>query len=161
MTAGMITAAIGLGALAVSLLGCAGTAVTPPSAVPYALQVAATQKLVLKAQATGAQVYECRAASDEVHRFQWTLKAPDADLYDDGGGRIGRHYAGPTWEATDGSTVVGEVKAKDNGPDPGAIPWLLLDAKATSGHGVFWGIQSVQRLNTVGGKAPAEGCDPS
>ena len=55
--------------------------------------------------------------------------------------------------------MVGEVRAKDNGPDPNAIQWLLLSAKSTSGNGVFSQTQSIQRLHTAGGKAPAEGCN--
>jgi len=86
-------------------------------------------------------------------------KAPEADLFDSNGKKIGKHYAGPTWESNDGSKVIGEVKARDNGPDASAIPWLLLSAKSTSGKGVFSQALSIQRLFTVGGKAPAEGCD--
>ena len=74
-------------------------------------------------------------------------------------GSIGKHYAGPTWESNDGSKVVGEVKAKDAGPNASAIPWLLLSAKSTTGDGVFSHTQSIQRLHTVGGKAPADGCN--
>ena len=55
--------------------------------------------------------------------------------------------------------MVGEVKAKDAGPDANAIPWLLLSAKSTTGNGVFGKIQSIQRLHTIGGKAPADGCN--
>jgi len=55
--------------------------------------------------------------------------------------------------------VAGEVKARDDGPDANAIPWLLLSAKTTSGTGVFGQTKSVQRLHTSGGKAPAEACD--
>ena len=47
------------------------------------------------------------------------------------------HFAGPTWQASDGSKVVGELVAKDAGPDPNAIPWLLLAAKSTQGPGVL------------------------
>jgi hypothetical protein len=54
--------------------------------------------------------------------------------------------------------VVGEVKARDNGPDPNAIPWLLLSAKSTSGTGVFSHVKSIQRIHTVGGRAPTEAC---
>ncbi|HWY23741.1 MAG TPA: DUF3455 domain-containing protein, partial [Nevskia sp.] len=43
--------------------------------------------------------------------------------------------------------------------DAGAIPWLLLGAKANSGTGILGKVLSVQRLNTVGGKAAADGCD--
>jgi hypothetical protein len=55
--------------------------------------------------------------------------------------------------------VIGEVKARDDGLDPTAIPWLLLRAKSTSGNGVFSRTQNIQRVYTVGGKAPADGCD--
>jgi len=58
----------------------------------------------------------------------------------------------------DGSKVVGEVKARDNRPDPSAIPWLLLSAKSTSGIGSSSQIKSIQRLYTVGGRAPTEAC---
>jgi len=61
-------------------------------------------------------------------------------------------------EANDGSKVAGEVKARDDGPAATAIPWLLLTAKSPSGNGVFSRTQSIQRLYTVGGKAPAGGC---
>ena len=129
--------------------------------MPDALKVPATQELSLEVQATGVQVYECKASKDEPTRFEWVFKAPEAVLLDSAGKKIGKHYAGPTWESDDGSKVVGEVKAKDNGPDPNAIPWLLLTAKSTSGKGVFGEIQSIQRVNTSGGKAPVEGCDES
>jgi len=50
------------------------------------------------------------------------------------------------------------VKARDNGPDPNAIPWLLMSAKSTSGTGAFSKVKSIQRVHTVGGKAPTEAC---
>ena len=127
--------------------------------VPEALKVPANQVLSLETQAAGVQIYECKASKDDPTRFEWVFKAPEAELFDSAGKKIGRHYAGPTWESNDGSKVVGEVKAKDNGPDPNAIPWLLLSAKSTSGSGVFGQTQSIQRIHTSGGKAPAEGCN--
>ena len=127
--------------------------------VPENLKVPATQVLSLETHATGVQIYECSASKTDPARFEWVFKAPEADLLDSGGKKIGKHYAGPTWESNDGSKVIGEVKARDNGPDATAIPWLLLSAKATFGKGVFSGTLSIQRLFTVGGKAPAEGCD--
>ena len=126
--------------------------------VPENLRTPATEVLSLKAAATGVQIYECNASKDESTRFEWIFKAPEADLFDIAGNKIGKHYAGPTWESNDGSKVVGEVKARDNGPDPNAIPWLLLSAKSTSGTGVFSQVKSIQRVNTVGGIAPAETC---
>ena len=43
----------------------------------------------------------------------------------------------------------------------GAIPWLLLKARSNDGSGIFSTITYVQRLQTAGGVAPAEGCDRS
>jgi hypothetical protein len=138
--------------------GCATSGVGTIPLVPENLRTPATEVLSLETAATGVQIYECNARKDDPARFEWIFKAPEADLFDRAGNKIGKHYAGPTWESNDGSKVVGEVKAKDNGPDPDAIPWLLLSAKSTSGTGVFSQVKSIQRLHTVGGKAPTEAC---
>lgn len=126
--------------------------------VPESLRAPATEVLSLETKASGVQIYECSASKGEPARFEWTFKAPEADLFDRAGNKVGKHYAGPTWESNDGSKVVGEVKARDNGPDPDAIPWLLLSAKSTSGTGAFSNVKSIQRVHTVGGRAPTEAC---
>lgn len=127
--------------------------------VPDNLKAPTTQTLAVVAQAVGAQIYECSTSKTDPARFEWVFKAPDAELFDDTGRKIGKHYAGPTWESDDGSKVIGEVKAHDDGPDGNAIPWLLLSAKSVEGNGIFGRTRSVQRLQTVGGKAPLDGCD--
>jgi Protein of unknown function (DUF3455) len=149
---------IGLVALLILIASCATVNRPAAPVVPASLQVPTTQVLSLQAHAIGVQIYECQASHDDPTRFDWVFKAPEAQLFDHAGKPIIKHYAGPTWEASDGSTVVGEVTAKDNGPDPMAIPWLLLRAKSTSGHGSLSRTQSIQRLITAGGKAPAGGC---
>jgi Protein of unknown function (DUF3455) len=128
-------------------------------AVPKTLEAPSAQVLTISARGVGVQIYECTAGKEDSMRYSWTLKAPEAELRDKSGRKLGKHYAGPTWEANDGSKVVGDVVARDNGPDGAAIPWLLLRAKSTSGTGVFSAILSVQRLHTGGGKAPGSGCD--
>ena len=125
--------------------------------VPDKLQIPSNEVLSLEANATGVQIYECSASKEVPTKFEWTFKAPEADLFDKAGHKIGKHYAGPTWESNDGSKVIGEVKAQ-SAPDPSAIPWLLLSAKSTSGTGVFSQIKSIQRVHTVGGSAPTEPC---
>ena len=129
--------------------------------IPDGLRPPAGQVLALAARATGVQIYECKAAKDNPAQFAWTLKAPEADLKDLSGKPVGKHYAGPTWEASDGSKVMGELVAKHDAPVTSAIPWLLLRAKSTSGNGIFSAIVSIQRLQTVGGTPPADGCDSS
>ena len=137
--------------------GCAAPALQTPQ-VPPALRPATGQTLFLETLATGVQIYECAPKADASATFEWAFRAPEATLADRAGKPIGKHYAGPTWEAPDGSAAVGEVKGRDPGPDASAIPWLLLTAKTTRGNGVFSGTQSVQRLQTVGGIAPSSPC---
>src|SRR6266446_2254 len=150
--------AIAGASLAAILAGCAASSVATDPVVPDNLKVPAGQTLSLVSRATGVQIYECSVAKTDPAKFEWAFKAPEADLFDLSGRKIGKHYAGPTWESDDGSKVAGEVKARDDGPDANAIPWLLLNAKSTSGNGVFGKTQSIQRVNTVGGKAPVGGC---
>ena len=144
----------------VLLLACCSiaTAGTIP-VVPDALKVPASQALSLETQATGVQIYQCKASKDDPKRFEWVFKAPEAELFDNAGKKIGRHFAGPTWESNDGSKVVGEVRAQYKSPDPNSVTWLLLSAKSTSGNGIFSKIRSIQRVLTAGGNAPAGGCN--
>jgi hypothetical protein len=141
-----------LPALAIS---AAESPITVPE-VPAALRPPAGQTAYLEALGSGVQIYECTQKSDST--YEWAFKAPEASLTTRSGQRIGKHYAGPTWESIDGSKVVGEVKAKDPGPSPSAVPWLLLTAKKNDGAGVFAATKSIQRLATTGGVAPATPC---
>jgi hypothetical protein len=110
----------------------------------------------IELRGTGVQVYTCEALPSG---FGWRLKAPEATLQDDAGAEVGRHFAGPSWQARDGSTVVGEVVVSDPAPQPGSIPWVLLRAKSHSGSGVFASVGYIARIRTESGVAPANGCD--
>jgi Protein of unknown function (DUF3455) len=147
-----------LSAVILGASGCASGPVAAPPDVPAPLRPPAGQSLFLEALASGVQIYECAAKPDQPATFEWVFRAPEAALVDRPGRSLGKHYAGPTWESVDGSTVVGEVKARDPGPTPSAIPWLLLASKSTGGAGVFTPTKSIQRVQTVGGIAPSEPC---
>lgn len=141
------------GALTLMSAGASAAGIT----VPASLQTAPAQALALEASATGVQIYTCSAAEADGGKPEWTLKAPEATLFAADGAKLGVHYAGPTWEANDGSKVVGKMKASAT-PSSDAIPWLLLDVTSAEGSGIFGKITAVQRLATDGGKAPADGC---
>jgi len=126
--------------------------------LPPQLKVPEGTKLVLHAHAKGDQVYTCKQDGGQ---YSWTLKAPDAQLFDQSGKAIGRHFGGPTWELNDSSAVVGKVAARFDPPDKDSVPWLLLTASDHSGKGLMNNVTHIQRLNTRGGKAPAAGCDAS
>jgi hypothetical protein len=103
------------------LVGALATAQSVPT-VPDSLKVPTGSVLVLRVKGAGDQVYVCDGSS-------WTLSRPDAQLFDDSGNQIGSHFAGPTWQYKDGSRVTGKAIANAS-PDPGSVPWLLLQAKA-------------------------------
>ena len=128
--------------------------------VPAELKLPDGFSLARVVDADGVQVYVCQAKADK-SGFEWAFKAPEAILMDDKGVKVGTHGAGPFWEANDGSRIVGEVKARLNSSDKDAIPWLLLATKSTGKDGAFAKTVFIHRLETVGGKAPASGCDAS
>jgi hypothetical protein len=148
----------GCRALLAVLCLAGAAAAEPQAAIPASLQVPAGQPLVMAARAVGVQIYVCSADAHEPPQWQWKFKAPEAELFNAQGERVGSHYAGPTWEALDGSRVVGTVVARDDGPDPTAIAWLLLSAKMRAGNGRLDDVQSIQRVYTAGGKAPDTAC---
>jgi Protein of unknown function (DUF3455) len=139
------------------LVACASTPLSQPAALPEYLRVPEGQTLLLRAAARGVQIYTCKAKAAEPAAFEWILKAPEAELFDQTGAKIGRHYAGPTWESADGSRVVGEVMQRS--PVQGAVPWLLLRAKSNEGAGALARVKYIQRVDTIGGVAPSAGCD--
>ena len=112
----------------------------------------------LETSATGVQIYVCGPAKSDPAQFEWSLKTPEAELFNAAGNKVGKHYFGPTWEAADHSQVVGEVKARQDDPQGKAIPWLLLSAKSNIGKGAFGTVSFIQRLATEAGKAPADAC---
>jgi Protein of unknown function (DUF3455) len=125
--------------------------------VPEALKPAANETLAMIVAAKGVQIYECRNRKDGAG-VEWAFVAPDADLFDARGLAIGRHGAGPYWQARDGSRIVGTLQARADAPNAGAIPWLLLVTKSTGPDGTFAKVTSIQRINTVGGLAPSTPC---
>lgn len=139
---------------------CSAAAIAGAPSIPTELTPPAGAKLVLKAHATGAQIYTCKAGTDGT--FQWVLKAPDAALHDRKGAVIGKHFAGPTWKHKDGSEVTGKASAHVDSPDAASIPWLLLAATGHTGEGAFAKVTRIQRINTQGGKPSADSqCDSS
>src|ERR1700749_803522 len=103
---------------------------------------------VAKFQAEGAQIYECKLAKDG--KLIWQFREPIATLLLDGK-TVGRHYAGPSWEHSDGSAVTGKVIASAPGDTPADIAWLKLETTASRGTGILSGATTVQRINTRGG----------
>src|SRR5213079_642146 len=113
------------------------------------------ETVVLTLHAEGAQIYECKAASDG--KLAWAFREPIATLLLDGK-TVGRHYAGPNWEHIDSSAVVGKAVGNASGATANDIPWLKLTVTFGRGTGILSGVTTVQRINTAGGKLEGD-CD--
>ncbi|HSL55151.1 MAG TPA: DUF3455 domain-containing protein [Pyrinomonadaceae bacterium] len=111
-------------------------------------------KLLLHVYAKGVQIYKWNLITQK-----WDLFAPQAGLFAEENyfGEVGSHYGGPTWESKSGSKVEGRrVLGTGCTPDPTAVAWILLSKHRTEGAGIFSKVTYIQRVNTVGGLAPAE-----
>jgi hypothetical protein len=144
-----------------ALLPACNYADLPPSPpnVPATIQVPAGNVPFLLGHATGTQDYTCQPSSTG---YAWTFVAPAATLVDDNGKPILTHFAGPTWQAKDGSSVKG-ARVDGVTVSTSAIDWLLLNATATTlgrdGGDQLAATTYIQRVNTTGGLGPDSGCD--
>jgi hypothetical protein len=143
-----------VGAAALAVFSMTAPARAKQERIPDILQVPAGNVFLTRAHARGVQKYTCpvNATSPAV---------PHAILLHRGEGLAAIHFGGPTWQALDGSSVVGNAPNATHfkPPDPDDIDWLLLPAKLTTGKGELSEVTFIQRLFTSGGKPPAEGCD--
>jgi len=122
--------------------------------VPPAL-AAPGETVLATFHAEGAQIYECKV--DSGGQLAWLFREPVATLLLKGK-TMGRHYAGPTWELTDGSVVTGKAVSNAPGATATDIPWLKLDVMGHQGSGLLSKVTTVQRINTRGGVAQGK-CD--
>jgi hypothetical protein len=153
---------LGLLTCSLSLNGCAwmsSVAIplkpTPQLPVPASLQPAHARP-TFTLSSKGVQIYEC--GSGEGAEPTWAFVEPQAELFNTSGALIGTHGMGPSWQAVDGSRLVGTLRARVESPRADALPWLLLSTRSTGSPGRFSNVTYVQRINTQGGMAPAAGC---
>ncbi|MFK4443216.1 hypothetical protein ABH944_003593 [Caballeronia udeis] len=142
---GVLCSTAVIAACVASTVAFAASPIDPPQA-----------ERALETTASGVQVYSCEY--DAQHRLGWVFKNPQATLYDASGHAVIRHSAGPSWEADDGSRIVGHVIAQTPSEASASVPQLLLEARSTAANGTLSAIRYVQRVNTVGGVMPAAPC---
>jgi hypothetical protein len=135
-------------ALAAIFLTLSLVSATAQTSLPEAI-AAPGETAILTLHAEGAQVFECKTGADGT--LAWAFREPIATLLS-GGKTVGRHYAGPSWEHSDGSAVAGQVVGTAPGTVANDIPWLKLAVTSRRGSGVLSLATTVQRINTVGGK---------
>jgi hypothetical protein len=145
--------------------------VTPPS-VPAGLEVLAPSEAFLLGRGVGTQNYVCQPSAS-LGRVAWTLFTPQATLFSDLDEQLTTHFFSPnpdegrivrvTWEDSRDSSIVWARLIASVVVTPDAIPWLKLERAGTqegpTGGATLTETTFIQRVNTVGGVAPATGCD--
>jgi len=126
------------------------------TAIPEPIKAPLGHQPYMTVHAKGQQIYLCAL---EQGRYEWMVQAPDAQLFDEDGKIVGKHYRGPVWEYREGSQVQGKILARYDAAPGMAISWLLVKVVATKGKGVFTGTSYINRINTQGGLPPKKGCD--
>jgi hypothetical protein len=152
----------------------AAAPVTPPP-VPEVLEVEAGNVPYLILHAVGTQNQVCQPRPSGVG-LGWAFFGPQATLFDADGRQQVTHYlsanpiengaARATWQHSgDTSSVWAAATAVYSEPDyvaAGAIPWLKLKTVgAVDGPAGGYKVSDttfIQRVNTVGGIAPATDC---
>jgi hypothetical protein len=144
------------------LLAMSGAVMSATSAadVPATVAVPAGSNPAMTLKGVGLLSYECRAKPGSTDAFEWVFTGPDAQLQDMSGKQVGKYYGGPTWEHMDGSKVTGKQLAIAPAA-AGNIPMQLVQTSPAMGSGAFTGVTYIQRVNTMGGVAPAMPCDAS
>jgi len=141
----LAVSASALGACAMAPAAPASSSIDPPQG-----------ERVMTLTASGVQIYSCEFDSQQ--RLGWVFKSPQATLFDASGHAAVRHSAGPSWEAEDGSRIVGRVLAQRPSDIRASVPQLLLETHSTAGSGVLSAVRYVQRVQTVGGVMPTAPC---
>lgn len=147
-----------------ALLLCAAATITAQAGadnrapeVPQQISVGDTNKVHFHGFGVGFQIYTWNGTS-------WGGAVPDATLFDDDGNVVASHFGvfdangrfvGPAWQSNSGSKVVGKIPPAAVIMNEDAIPWLRLEAVNPEGPGILAATTFIQRVNTIGGKAPA------
>ena len=146
-----------------------------PVPVPGDLVVPEGHRPFLSARAFGTQNYICLPSPSGA--LVWTPAGPQATLFDDDARQVLTHYLSPnpdengrparaTWQHSHDSSAVWAVATKTSTDAdyvaPGAIPWLRLDIVGAEagpdGGDRMVEARYIQRVETLGGIAPADGC---
>lgn len=138
----------------------AAAAISEPANVAPALRAPVNETAAFKLNGNGAYIYQCRATLLDPNAYEWAFVVPDATLYE-GSRTTARHATVGLYESlSDRSSISGMVRSSQAAGVQN-LPWVLMRAQPLAESGMFAGVTSIQRVNTVGGAAPTGGCGPA
>jgi hypothetical protein len=148
-----------------------------PPIVPPGLEVEAGNEVFLLGRGVGTQNYVCAPCDPTKPNcplgVAFTLFTPQATLFNDQGEQLITHFASPnpveggtvrvTWQDSRDTSSVWAKLVKAAVVRTDSIAWVLLNVKDTGTQAGPTGDRMtkttfIQRVNTVGGLAPAVGC---
>lgn len=132
------------------------SAIPEPSGLGRGLRAGADEEPAFVLSARGTNLFQCKARVNEPDAYAWYFVAPEATLYE--GTRVaGSHRAAGQFESDgDRTSVFGVLRATQPGGADN-LPWAAMRAVPTGDSGTFAGVTMIQRVNTAGGVASAEG----
>ena len=137
----------------------AAAAISEPANLAASMRVAANEAPAFVLNGNGVYIYQCRQNMFNANAYEWAFVAPDATLYE-GSRSAARHASVGLYEAlSDRSSISGWVRSSQAAGGSN-LPWVTMRAQPLNESGMFAGISSIQRVNTVGGAAPTTGCGP-
>ena len=134
-------------------------ALSEPANIAAVLRASPNEVPAFVLNGNGVYIYQCRQSLLGSNAYEWAFVAPDATLYD-GSRSAARHATVGLFESlSDRSSLSGVVRTSQAAGVQN-LPWILMRAQPLAETGMFAGVTSVQRVNTVGGAAPTGGCGP-
>ena len=149
----------------------------PVDVMPPAFHIQESEKLVIPASidlpanlpngnkrvatyyAEGVQQYKAVQVGIDPVSYAWSFVGPKADLFDVSNKKVGSHGAGPHWQISPADSIFAQAYNPPKtapSPDVNSIDWLLLMPKVGKpASGIFQNVAYIQRIATVGGKAPS------
>ncbi|HUQ28829.1 MAG TPA: DUF3455 domain-containing protein [Usitatibacter sp.] len=137
----------------------AAAALTEPANIAPLLRAPANETPAFVLNGNGVYIYQCRQSLLDANAFEWAFVVPDATLYEGTRGTARHATVGLFESLSDRSSLSGVVRTSQ-AAGVRNLPWVLMRAQPLAANGMFAGITSVQRVNTVGGAAPTGGCGP-
>jgi hypothetical protein len=137
----------------------AAAAISEPANIAPLLRAPANEAPAFVLNGNGVYIYQCRQSLLGANVFEWAFVVPDATLYE-GSRSTARHATVGLFESlSDRSSLSGVVRTSQAAGVQN-LPWVLMRAQPLAETGMFAGVTSIQRVNTVGGAAPTGGCGP-
>jgi Protein of unknown function (DUF3455) len=137
--------------------------------IPADIAVPDDAVLFLVGHGFGTQNYVCLPSGTG---FAFSLFTPEATLFNDGSQQLITHFFSPnpeenntiraTWENSHDSSMVWAAAVKQVIVREDSVAWVRLDVKGAAegptGGRKLTPAKFIQRINTLGGNAPATGC---